>query len=168
MPPSPPRSAPPRRKVRMALHAKARKLARHGRIRARRSDQAVLAPPHPGQADPQERSRLLGASPKQAPRQSRLAIHDSQRPRQTQKAVAPVRMTRATRLGWPRASHRQVVLVNELILEWGLSGQRWGSVGMKSLDRLQTPGLALLSLGFRPADRFPVGRRPFTPCASLV
>src|SRR5271157_91048 len=42
-----PRSAPPRRKVRMALHAQARKLARHGRIRARRSDQAVPEPPHP-------------------------------------------------------------------------------------------------------------------------
>ena len=35
--------------------------------------------------------------PKQAPRQSRLAIHNSPRPRQTQKAVPSVRMTRATR-----------------------------------------------------------------------
>ncbi len=36
--------------------------------------------------------------PKQAPRQSRLAIHNSPRPRQAQKAVPSVRMTRATRV----------------------------------------------------------------------
>jgi hypothetical protein len=35
--------------------------------------------------------------PKQAPRQGRLAIHNSRSPRQTQKAVPSVRMTRATR-----------------------------------------------------------------------
>src|SRR5271157_5701598 len=98
-----PRSPPPRPKVRMALHAQARKLARHGRIRTRRSDQAVPEPPHPRQADPRERSGRLGAPPKQAPRQSRLAIHNSRRPRQTQKAVPSVRMTRATSLTLPLA-----------------------------------------------------------------
>src|SRR5271157_1105909 len=71
----------------MALYAKTWKLARHGRIRTRRPDHPVPEPPHSRQADPRKRSRSLGAPPKQAPRQSRLAIHNSPRPRQTQKAV---------------------------------------------------------------------------------
>ena len=50
----------------------------------------------PGKQTLGERSRGLGAPPKQAPRQSRLAIHNSPRPRQTQKAVPSVRMTWAT------------------------------------------------------------------------
>ncbi len=52
-------------------YTQARKLARHGRVRTRRSDQAVPEPTHPRQKDPRERSRGLGAPPKQAPRQSR-------------------------------------------------------------------------------------------------
>src|SRR5271157_2985105 len=82
----------------MALHAKTWKLARHGRIRTRSSDHPVPEPPHSRQADPRERSRSLGAPSKQAPRQSRLAIHNRKRPRQTQKAIPSIRVTRATRL----------------------------------------------------------------------
>ena len=44
------RSAPPRQAVRMALHAQARKLARHGRIRTRRSVKPMSEPPHSRQA----------------------------------------------------------------------------------------------------------------------
>src|SRR5271157_3826890 len=81
----------------MALHAKTWKLARHGRIRTRSSDHPVPEPPHSRQADPRERSRSLGAPSKQAPRQSRLAIHNRKRSRQTQKAIPSIRVTRATR-----------------------------------------------------------------------
>jgi hypothetical protein len=49
------------------------------------------------QADPGERSRGLGDLSKQTPRQSRLAIHNRKRSRQTEEAVPPVSMTRATR-----------------------------------------------------------------------
>ena len=49
----------------------------------------------PGKQTLGERSRGLGAPPKQAPRQSRLAIHNQSCSRQTQKAVPSVRMTRA-------------------------------------------------------------------------
>jgi hypothetical protein len=82
-----------------ALQAQARKLARHGRSpgfdqastrgRARRSDQAVPEPPHPRQAHTLERSRRLAEPSKQTPRQSRLAIHDSRRPRQNLKRLYP-------------------------------------------------------------------------------
>ena len=44
------RSAPPRQAVRMALHPQARKLARHGRIRTRRSVEPMSEPPHSRQA----------------------------------------------------------------------------------------------------------------------
>jgi hypothetical protein len=52
-----PRSASPRQPVRMALHAKAWKLARHGRVQTRLSDHPVPEPPHPRQDDPRQRSR---------------------------------------------------------------------------------------------------------------
>ena len=45
-----------------------------------------------------KRGGRLGAPPKQASRQSRLAIHNSRSPRETQKAIPPLRMTRATSL----------------------------------------------------------------------
>jgi hypothetical protein len=45
------RSAPPRQSVRMALHAQTWKLARHGRIRTRRSDEPMPEPTHSRQAD---------------------------------------------------------------------------------------------------------------------
>ena len=84
------RSAPPRQPVRMALHAQTWKLARHGRIRTRRSDEPMPEPPHSRQADSGKRSRRLGAPSKQTPRQSRLAIHDRKRPGQAQKALSPI------------------------------------------------------------------------------
>src|ERR1700722_18688017 len=80
----------------MALHAQTRKLARHGRIRTRRSDEPMPEPTHSRQADPGKRSRCLGAPSKQASRQGRLAIHNRKRPGQAQEALSPIRMTRAT------------------------------------------------------------------------
>src|SRR6266566_3117674 len=41
--------------------------------------------------------RRIAGSPQQAPRQSRLAIHNRQRPRQAEETVPSVRVTRATR-----------------------------------------------------------------------
>src|SRR3974377_158660 len=55
----------------------------------------------------------MARPPQQAPRQSRLAIHNRQRPRQAEETVPSVRVTRATRLRrtmpgsifrWPAAS----------------------------------------------------------------
>ena len=40
--------------------------------------------------------RMAGTPPQQAPRQSRLAIHNRQRPRQAEETVPSVRVTRAT------------------------------------------------------------------------
>ena len=80
------RSKPPRRTIRMALHAEARKLARHGRSRARRSDDTMPEPPHSQQAGPPKRGRRLARSSQQASRQGGLAIHNRRRPRQTRKA----------------------------------------------------------------------------------
>jgi hypothetical protein len=75
------RGAPARRTVRMALHAQARQLARHGRIRTRRSLIPMSGSTHPRQADPDPRNRRLGGRPQQASRQGRLAIHNRRRPR---------------------------------------------------------------------------------------
>jgi len=50
---------PTSKAVRMALHAQAWKLARHGRIRTRRSDDTMLAPPHSQQAGPPKRGWRL-------------------------------------------------------------------------------------------------------------
>src|ERR1700685_4055064 len=80
----------------MALHAQTWKLARHGRIRTRRSDEPMPEPTHSRQPDSGKRSRCLGAPSKQAPRQGRLAIHNRKRPGQAQEALSPIRMTRAT------------------------------------------------------------------------
>jgi hypothetical protein len=82
-----PRSAPPRQTVRMALHPQTRKLARYGRVRTRRSVEPMSEPPHFRQADPHKRGRRLAGPPKQASRQSRLAIHDRPRPGETQKTI---------------------------------------------------------------------------------
>ena len=49
-----------RRAVRMALHAKARQLARYGGIRTRRSRVAMSRPPHPRQANPHRRKSPHG------------------------------------------------------------------------------------------------------------
>src|SRR2546422_2778974 len=81
----------------MALHAQARQLARHGRIRTRRSRVAMSGSPHRRQANPRPRSHRMAGPPQQAPRQSRLAIHNRQRPRQAEETVPSVRVTRATR-----------------------------------------------------------------------
>src|ERR1700685_3006192 len=80
----------------MALHAQTWKLARHGRIRTRRSDEPMPEATHSRKAESEKRSRRLGAPSKQAPRQGRLAIHNRKRPGQAQEALSPIRMTRAT------------------------------------------------------------------------
>ena len=51
------RSAPPLKAVRLALHAQTWKLARHGRIRTRRSVEPMPEPPHSSRPS-NERSRL--------------------------------------------------------------------------------------------------------------
>jgi len=51
------------------------------------SELAVL---HSQQAIPRKRGRRLAGPSKQASRQSRLAVHDQRRPRQTQEALPPI------------------------------------------------------------------------------
>src|SRR2546429_425181 len=82
----------------MALHAQARQLARHGRIRTRRSRVAMSRSPHRRQANPRPPSHRKAGPPQQAPRPSPLANHNRQRPRQAEETVPSVRVTRATRL----------------------------------------------------------------------
>src|SRR5208337_4543695 len=53
----------------------------------RRSVEPMSEPPHFRQADPHKRGRRLAGPPKQASRQSRLAIHDRPRPGETQKTI---------------------------------------------------------------------------------
>ena len=68
--------------------------ARHGRIRTRRAHVAMLGSPHRRPENPGPPSgRMAGLPP---PRQSKLAIHDRRRPRQAEKTIPSVRMTRAT------------------------------------------------------------------------
>src|SRR5271156_7017395 len=85
----------------MALHAQARQLARHGRIRARRSRVPMSEPPHRRQENPRPRSQRMAGPPKQAPCQGQLAIQNRRRPRQVEETVPSVRMTRATSGGQP-------------------------------------------------------------------
>jgi hypothetical protein len=68
---------------------KARKLARHGRIRTRRSVKPMSEPPHSRQADSRSGGRRLAGLPQQTSYQGRLALHNSQRPRKTQEALPP-------------------------------------------------------------------------------
>ena len=51
--------------VRVALHTQTWKLARHGRIRTRRSVEPMPRPPNPGQTDPPKRGRSLAGSSQQ-------------------------------------------------------------------------------------------------------
>src|SRR4029077_13999740 len=51
--------------------------------------------PHRRQANTRPRSYRMAGPPQQAPRQSRLAIHNRQRPRQAEETVPSVRVTRA-------------------------------------------------------------------------
>jgi hypothetical protein len=63
-----------------ASRASARQLARHGRIRTRRSLNPVSGSPHPRQTNPHQRSRRMGGTSQHPSRQSRLAIHNRGRP----------------------------------------------------------------------------------------
>jgi hypothetical protein len=80
-----------------ASRASARQLARHGRIRTRRAHVAMLGSPHRRSENPGPASGRMAGLPQQAPRQSKLAIHNHRRPRQTEKTIPSVRVTRATR-----------------------------------------------------------------------
>src|SRR6266700_1434348 len=100
----------------MALHAQARQLARHGRIRTRRSRVAMSGSPHRRQANPRPRSHRMAGPPQQASRQSRLAIHNRQRPRQAEETVPSVRVTRATSPA--RSTFEIVITVVPLVLLW--------------------------------------------------
>src|ERR1700676_3184882 len=82
----------------MALHAQARELAQHGRIRTRCARVAVSGSPHRRQANPRPRSQRMAGPPQQAPRQGQLAIQNRRRPRQAEETVPSVRVTRATSL----------------------------------------------------------------------
>src|SRR5216684_3459783 len=57
------------RALRMALHSKARQLARSGGVRTRRPILPVPRPPHPRQTNPHRRNRRLGARPQCTPHQ---------------------------------------------------------------------------------------------------
>jgi hypothetical protein len=63
-----------------ASRASARQLARHGRVRTRRSLNPVSGSPPPRQANPHQRSRRMGGRSQRASRQSRLAIHNRRCP----------------------------------------------------------------------------------------
>jgi hypothetical protein len=63
-----------------ASRASARQLARHGRIRTRRSLNPVSGPPHPRQTNIEQRNRRMGGKSQHASRHSRLAIHNRRRP----------------------------------------------------------------------------------------
>src|SRR5271156_5484537 len=91
------RGTPDRRALRMALHAQARQLAQHGRIRTRRARVAVSGSPHRRPANPRPRSQRMAGPPQHAPRQGQLAIQNRRRPRQAEETVPSVRVTRATR-----------------------------------------------------------------------
>ena len=56
-------------------------------IRIGRSVVPMPGPLHPGQADPDRRSRRLGERPQQASHQGRLAIHYRRRPHKTEAAL---------------------------------------------------------------------------------
>ena len=71
-------------RLRMALHAKARQLARSGGVRTGRPVVSVPRPPHPRQANPHRRNRRLAARAQCQPRQGKLAVHYSHRAHQTQ------------------------------------------------------------------------------------
>jgi hypothetical protein len=79
----------------MALHSKARQLARSGGVRVRRSIVPMLLPPHPRQTNPHRRQRCLGARPQCQPRQGKLALHHPQRTHQTQGSI-PFNLNPAT------------------------------------------------------------------------
>jgi DDE superfamily endonuclease len=72
----PRRSATAERAVRMALHAKARQLARHGGVRTRRARNPMPGSSHSQQVGAHRGGRRLAEQSQQASRQGRLAIHD--------------------------------------------------------------------------------------------
>jgi Winged helix-turn helix len=76
------------RTFRMALHAKARQLARSGGVRTRRPILSVPRSPHPRQTNPHRRSRHLGAGAEYQSRQGQLALHNVQSSRQTQALIS--------------------------------------------------------------------------------
>ena len=80
----------------LALHAQARQLAQHGRIRTRRARVAMSGSSHRRPENPRSTSQRLAGPPQQAPRQSKLALHNHRRPRQAETTVPSVRVTRAT------------------------------------------------------------------------
>ncbi len=86
------RGAPPRRAVRVALHAQAWQLAGYGRIRTQRPVGAVPRSANPGQADPDRGSRRVAERSKQEPHEGRLALHHCRCPHQTE-AVIPGNMS---------------------------------------------------------------------------
>ena len=67
-------------------------------IRTRRARVAMSGSPHRRQKTPRPRSHRMAGPPQQAPRQGQLAIQNRRRPRQAEKTVPSVRVTRATRI----------------------------------------------------------------------
>src|SRR5580704_18132861 len=59
--------------------------------------------PHRRPENPGPPSGRMAGLPQPPPRQSKLAIHDRRRPRQAEKTIPSVRMTRATRGNYPPA-----------------------------------------------------------------
>jgi hypothetical protein len=69
------------------LHAQARKLAGHGRVRTQCAVKTMPGPANPRQTDADPRGRRMAAEPQQKARQGRLAVHQRGRPRQAQAAL---------------------------------------------------------------------------------
>ena len=111
--------------------------------RTRRSRVAMSGSPHRRQANTHPRSYRMAGPPQQAPRQSRLAIHNRQRPRQAEETVCP-QFSELARLGeWKcnRTSNPQIaeVMVKAVI---GIMQQDIETIDIETLQRLQRMGEA--------------------------
>src|SRR5271169_1764580 len=71
----------------MALHSKARQLARSGGVRTGSPIVPVPRPPHPRQTKPHRRNRRLGARPQCQPRHGKPEIHYTHHTHQTQASI---------------------------------------------------------------------------------
>src|SRR5882762_513797 len=80
------------RALRMALHAKARQLARSGGVGTRRPIVPVPRPPHSRQTNPRRGNRRLAARPQCQPHKGQLALHNPKCTYQTQ-APLPFNLT---------------------------------------------------------------------------
>src|SRR5258707_908017 len=74
--------------------------------------------PHRRPENPGPPSGRMAGLPQPPPRQSKLAIHDRRRPRQAEKTIPSVRMTRATRLAKRAIDDRAKAMFHEMGEAW--------------------------------------------------